>query len=142
MWVVQEYKQYPVCFYLFCQMIVFVQYFHLFPILYKLVQLTFRLIYHSLIRIAYVLTIHTQALAQRKKNGMLNVYIYIYICIYIYIDRQIDRQIDKYRYRYRYRYRYYVYQEALREMLVIRENFWIQKLKALVPFGLNQELSK
>ena len=32
--------------------------------------------------------------------------------------------------------------EGLREMLVIRENFWIQKLKALVPFGLNQELSK
>ena len=32
--------------------------------------------------------------------------------------------------------------EALREMLAIRENFWIQKLKALVPFGLNQELSK
>ena len=32
--------------------------------------------------------------------------------------------------------------EALREMLVIRENFWIQKLKILVPFGLNQELSK
>ena len=32
--------------------------------------------------------------------------------------------------------------EALLEMLVIRENFWIQKLKTLVPFGLNQELSK
>ena len=32
--------------------------------------------------------------------------------------------------------------EALRELLVIRENFWIQKLKILVPFGLNQELSK
>ena len=32
--------------------------------------------------------------------------------------------------------------KALREMLVIRENFWIQKLKTLVPFGLNQELSK
>ena len=31
--------------------------------------------------------------------------------------------------------------EALRELLVI-ENFCIQKLKALVPFGLNQELSK
>ena len=31
--------------------------------------------------------------------------------------------------------------EALREMLVI-ENFWIQKLKTLVPFGFNQELSK
>ena len=29
--------------------------------------------------------------------------------------------------------------EALRKMLVIRENFWIQKL---VPFGLNQGLSK
>ena len=32
--------------------------------------------------------------------------------------------------------------EALQEMLVIRENSWIQKLKTLVPFGLNQELSK
>ena len=32
--------------------------------------------------------------------------------------------------------------EALREMLVVRENFWIQKLKTLVPLGLNQELSK
>ena len=32
--------------------------------------------------------------------------------------------------------------EALREMVVIRENFWIQKLKTLVPFGHNQELSK
>ena len=32
--------------------------------------------------------------------------------------------------------------ETLREMLVIRENFWIQKLKTLVPFGLNRELSK
>ena len=32
--------------------------------------------------------------------------------------------------------------EALREMLVVREIFWIQKLKTLVPFGLNQELSK
>ena len=32
--------------------------------------------------------------------------------------------------------------EALREMLVIRENFWIQKLRTLVPFGRNQELSK
>ena len=31
--------------------------------------------------------------------------------------------------------------EALRELLVI-ESFCIQKLKALVPFGLNQELSK
>ena len=30
--------------------------------------------------------------------------------------------------------------EALREMFVIRENFRIQKLKTLVPFGLNQEL--
>ena len=28
--------------------------------------------------------------------------------------------------------------ELLREMLVVRENFWIQKLKILVPFGLNQ----
>ena len=32
--------------------------------------------------------------------------------------------------------------EALPEMLVIRENLWIQKLKTLVPFGLNQEPSK
>ena len=32
--------------------------------------------------------------------------------------------------------------EALREILVIRENSWIQKLKTLVPFGLNQELSR
>ena len=32
--------------------------------------------------------------------------------------------------------------EALLEMLVIRENFWIQKLKTLVSFGFNQELSK
>ena len=32
--------------------------------------------------------------------------------------------------------------EALQKMLLIRENFWIQKLKTLVPFGLNQELSK
>ena len=32
--------------------------------------------------------------------------------------------------------------EVLREMSVVRENFWIQKLKTLVPFGLNQELSK
>ena len=29
--------------------------------------------------------------------------------------------------------------ETLREMLMIRENFWIQKLKTLVPFGLNQK---
>ena len=32
--------------------------------------------------------------------------------------------------------------EALRKMLVIREHFSIQKLKTLVPFQLNQELSK
>ena len=32
--------------------------------------------------------------------------------------------------------------ESKREMLLIRENFWIQRLKTLVPFGLNQELSK
>ena len=31
--------------------------------------------------------------------------------------------------------------EALREMLVIRKNFWIRKLKTLVPFGLSQERS-
>ena len=30
--------------------------------------------------------------------------------------------------------------KALREMLVIRKNFWIQKLKTLVPFGLTQEI--
>ena len=34
------------------------------------------------------------------------------------------------------------YKEALREMLVIRQNIWIQKLKTRVPFGLNQELNK
>ena len=32
--------------------------------------------------------------------------------------------------------------EALQEMLVIRENFWIQMLKTLVPFGPNQKHSK
>ena len=32
--------------------------------------------------------------------------------------------------------------ETLRERLLQRENFWIQKLKTLVPYGLNQELSK
>ena len=32
--------------------------------------------------------------------------------------------------------------EALHEMLVGRENFWLQKLKMLVPFGLDQELRK
>ena len=32
--------------------------------------------------------------------------------------------------------------EALQKILVVRENFWIQKLKALVPFGLNQELRR
>ena len=32
--------------------------------------------------------------------------------------------------------------EALREMLVVREHFWIQKVKARVSFGLNQKLSK
>ena len=34
------------------------------------------------------------------------------------------------------------FREALRELLVVRENFWIQRLKVLVPFGLNQELNK
>ena len=34
------------------------------------------------------------------------------------------------------------FKEALREMLVIRESVWIQKLKTLVPFGFKQELSK
>ena len=29
--------------------------------------------------------------------------------------------------------------ETLQEKLMIRENFWIQKRKTLVPFGLNQE---
>ena len=32
--------------------------------------------------------------------------------------------------------------EVLREMLVSRENFWIQKLRARVPLGFNQKLSK
>ena len=33
--------------------------------------------------------------------------------------------------------------EVLREMFVVRENFFrIQGLKTLVPFGLNQELKK
>ena len=32
--------------------------------------------------------------------------------------------------------------EALREMLVVRENFWIQKVKARVSFGLKQKLRK
>ena len=29
--------------------------------------------------------------------------------------------------------------EALREMLVVTKNFWVQKLNALDPFGLSQE---
>ena len=32
--------------------------------------------------------------------------------------------------------------ETLQKMLVVRENFWIQKLKTLVWFGINEELSK
>ena len=32
--------------------------------------------------------------------------------------------------------------DLLRERLIQRENFWIQKLKTLVPYGLNQELNK
>ena len=32
--------------------------------------------------------------------------------------------------------------DILREHLMQRENFWIQKLKTLVPYRLNQELSK
>ena len=32
--------------------------------------------------------------------------------------------------------------EALQEMLLVRKSFWIQKLKTLVPFEVNQELSK
>ena len=32
--------------------------------------------------------------------------------------------------------------EALREILVVRENLWIWKLKTLAPFAINQELSK
>ena len=32
--------------------------------------------------------------------------------------------------------------EALREMLVVRENFWIQKVKTRVSFGLKQKLRK
>ena len=46
---------------------------------------------------------------------------------FIIIDKLVNRQGSK---------------EALREMLVVRENFWIQKRKILVTFGLNQELSK
>ena len=34
------------------------------------------------------------------------------------------------------------FKEALREMLVIRANFWIQKLKTLVSFEPNEKLSK
>ena len=34
------------------------------------------------------------------------------------------------------------YKDILSERLIQRENFWIQKLKTLVPYGLNQELSK
>ena len=33
-------------------------------------------------------------------------------------------------------------EEALREMLVVRENFWIQKVKTRVSFGLKQKLRK
>ena len=32
--------------------------------------------------------------------------------------------------------------ETVREVVVIRENLWIQKMKTLVPFELNQELNK
>ena len=32
--------------------------------------------------------------------------------------------------------------EILHERSIQRENFWIQKLKTLVPYGLNQELNK
>ena len=32
--------------------------------------------------------------------------------------------------------------DILRERLIQREDFWIQKIKTLVPYGLNQELSK
>ena len=32
--------------------------------------------------------------------------------------------------------------DILRERLIQRESFWIQKLKTLVPYGLNQELTK
>ena len=32
--------------------------------------------------------------------------------------------------------------DILRERLIQRENFWIQKPKTLIPYGLNQELSK
>ena len=32
--------------------------------------------------------------------------------------------------------------ETLRELLLVWENFWIQKLKTLAPYGLNQEPSK
>ena len=46
---------------------------------------------------------------------------------FIFIDKLLHLQVSR---------------EALQEMLVVRENFWIQKLKTLVPFGLNQKLSK
>ena len=31
--------------------------------------------------------------------------------------------------------------KVLLDLLVVRKNFWIQKLKSLVPFGLNLELT-
>ena len=60
----------------------------------------------------------------------------MYIYIYIYINKHakfiiIHKLVNLHRSK-----------EVLREMLVIRENFSIQKLQTLVPFGLNQELSK
>ena len=34
------------------------------------------------------------------------------------------------------------FKDVLPERLIQRENFWIQKLKILVPYALNQEFSK
>ena len=46
---------------------------------------------------------------------------------YIIIDKLVNASSSK---------------DILREHLMQRENFWIKKLKTLVPRGLNQELSK
>ena len=46
---------------------------------------------------------------------------------YIIIDKLVNASSSK---------------DILRERLMQRENFWIKKLKTLVPLGLNQELSK
>ena len=46
---------------------------------------------------------------------------------FIIIDRPVNTSSSK---------------DILREGLIQRENVWIQKLKILVPYGLNQDLSK